>query len=721
MIGTVEEEYRRTLSGYGADLLRETARRAARHAKAKAAKDAREQLESVLANKRTLAKIVAELTESQRQALALFCRSPYVYWRWDHATRLLAACDIPSPYRTLQELLTTGLLCMRPARDGDALARFEIADGLPREALPSIAIAAPILGQDLGLAAPVPPLTGIEAPTKGWREADGWELPVRLALFWRIAARAPIKRTQQNLLFKRDRERIVKDPLLASSMQDSQVPLEDLGMLVYDLAARQGWLVAEGDEQSPNGPLAQTWPGDLEALLLSIARDYLAVENWNELGKRTPVGTFASEVSSARFLLLLWLDTLPADRATTVDELAERLTGCHPPWNAQGEIVGPFRQPQHRTRLAREWTAGCVLGPLYQCGLVAIGVNGKESPAVRLSALGRRFLGASATEPTRPRYPRTLLAQPNHEVIVYRQGLDVELLSSLVCFAEPKSLGAALTFEINADSVYRGLEAGMTGDSMIAVLESGGNRELPSGLAESIRTWSQKRDRLAVYADVAIFEFADPADRSEAVGRGMDGTPVGDRWVLIAADQEASFKNLRITASRDYRFSPDQCVEAGPDGVTLKVDLEKSDLMLESELTRFAEPLEFRDREGRRQFRVTANSLAQAFQQGWRIEHVEEWYRQRTGAPPPPAVGLLFRAAAGLNLATHKVLLVRAESPAVAEGLLQHPLTAELWEERLGPAALTIAEANLPKLREALANLGIDLEADPRDAEEIEE
>src|SRR5262249_361606 len=100
---------------------------------------------------------------------------------------------------------------------------------------------------------------------------------------------------------------------------------------------------------------------------------------------------------------------------------------------------------------------------------------------------------------------------------------------------------------------------------------------------------------------------------------------------------------------------------------------------------------------------------ARAFQQGLRLEHIEEWYQQRTGAAPPPSVQLLFRSAAGFRIEAKPIIMVGVESPLVAEGLLQHPETAELFGERLGPAFLAVPKENLPKLRQALEVLGIEL------------
>lgn len=709
MIAEIQQQYRETLSVYAEDLLEELARHAARYSRPKKPQPPIELLESTLTNKKLVSKMIADLTAGQQQALIVFRRSPMVYWRWDHAVRLLTALEVVSPYRTLQELLAAGFLCMRPAHGGDPLSRFEIADGLPREALPYVGLAAPLAEIDLEITEPAAPITGSEAPATGWRDADGWEFPIRLAVLWRLALRAPIKRTQQNLLFKRDQERISTDPLLGASTLDTVAPIENLGILTYALADGQGWL-GQGDEQSPVSSLEAAWPMELYDLQLYIARSLLTIEFWNELGKKTPIGTFAQEIASARFLLLLWLARLPVDQATTSEAIAAELERVHPPFNAQGELVGPFRQAQNRTRLAKEWTKACLLGPMYQCGLLSVRSQGpNEEPLIRLSPLGRRFLGEAVELPARPKFPQTLLAQPNHEIIVYRQGLNVDLLCKLVSFAEPKSSGAALAFVINADSIYYGLEAGITGEKIVDVLRENGGREPPSGLAQSIQTWSQKRDRLSVYNEVSVFEFSDEADLLDAVSRGLEGTRIGERFLLVGPDQEKNFKHLKFSASRDYRFPPEKCVESGLDGVTLKVDLEKSDLMLESELRRFTEPVEFKDRNGRQQFRVSTESLAHAFQQGLRLEHIEEWYQQRTGEPPPPSVQLLFRSAAGFRVEAKPIIMVGVESPLVAEGLLQHPETAELFSARLGPAYLAVAKENLPRLRSALEQLGIDL------------
>ena len=710
MIGSMLDRYRQTLACYSQDLLAATAERVTRFSRSKKPAPPLERIENALANQRTATRLWGELDPAEQKALALFMGCPSVYWRWDHAIRLLVACGIDSPYPVLQVLLTEGLLCMRSAGSGDPLARFHVSDGLPRGALPAVGVSAPLVDAEIEVPHTVDPLTGHAG--ERWRHADGWELPLRLAILWRLAWSIPIRRTQQGQLFKRDQERIAESPLLTAPLLDAPAELSDTGTFTYELALKQGWLGGARDEQSPTGPLREIWPEDLHDLLMECGRDALMIDGWNELGAETPVGSFAEEAPSARFLLLLWLGSLEGDQGAEIDDLANRLMGAHPPWHGSGERVGPFRLPDQRAELARRWTRRCLLGPLYQCGLIEVDQARAGRTLVRLSPLGRRFLGEPVEPPPPVVFPKTLLVQPNHEAIVYRQGLLVPLLADLVLFAEPMSLGAALTFGINADSVYSALEAGMSAERIIGLLTEHGGRDLPSGLAESIRTWAQKRDRISVYADAALLEFNDASDLDDALARGAEGVPLTDRLLLVPTVGGPNFKNLRITASRDYRFGSEPCVETGSDGVTLKIDITKSDLMLESELLRFAECVSDSNPQGSRVFRVTRRSLGRAIEQGLDGNHLEEWYRARTGAPPPASIHLLQRAVGGADVRAVDRIVLTVETPSLADGLLQHPATAQLFGARLGPCALAVPRDKLDVLQATLGELGIELKLD---------
>ncbi len=113
-----------------------------------------------------------------------------------------------------------------------------------------------------------------------------------------------------------------------------------------------------------------------------------------------------------------------------------------------------------------------------------------------------------------------MLVQPNLEILAYRQGLTPALIGTLTRFATWKGLGAACTLQLEPHSVYRALEAGETFSSLVETLERHGMKAVPTPVLESLRTWSNKRDRISVYPAAALFEFPGPAELADALAAG---------------------------------------------------------------------------------------------------------------------------------------------------------------------------------------------------------
>jgi hypothetical protein len=231
---------------------------------------------------------------------------------------------------------------------------------------------------------------------------------------------------------------------------------------------------------------------------------------------------------------------------------------------------------------------------------------------------------------------------------------------------------------------------------------------VPATVLDSLRTWSDKRERITVYPSATLLEFASAAELDEAMARGLSGIRVSDRLAVVISEEAIDFRHFRLTGTRDYALPPEQCVTVAPDGITLTVDVARSDLLLETELPRFAEqPRTGTD--GRRIYRLTPASLAAARTGGMTVPILEAWFQQRTGQSLSPAARLLLGGAQGPppRLQHHLVLHVASEE--IADGLMQWPETRALIAERLGPTALAIAEADVAPLRERLRETGIEL------------
>jgi hypothetical protein len=372
-----------------------------------------------------------------------------------------------------------------------------------------------------------------------------------------------------------------------------------------------------------------------------------------------------------------------------------------------------------------------LLGAAYQLGLVRVAeesAGGRR--AVQLTALGRYVLALGPSPPPRPSFEQFLFVQPNFEIIAYRQGLNPALVGALGRFAQWSKIGAALELKLTAESVYRGLEGGLTEQTILDRLTRHSSRPLPASVIEALRTWSGRRERITYHAAATLIEFASPADLEAGLAlwpaESRPPVRVADRLLLVEDETAIPFSRFRLAGSRDYRRAPEACLEVEPDGVTLTLDLARSDLLIDAELARFADelppaaaaaPAAGQDSPGnpRRRFVVSTSSLARAAGNGYSPALLTHWYVKRTGAEIPPAVRLLLLAEHGTTkpLTAHRPLVLQVPSAHWLDGLLQHPATRDYLGQRLGPTTVIIPEESLTPFQRALEGLGLSLEIEP--------
>jgi hypothetical protein len=234
-------------------------------------------------------------------------------------------------------------------------------------------------------------------------------------------------------------------------------------------------------------------------------------------------------------------------------------------------------------------------------------------------------------------------------------------------------------------------------------------KAVPTPVLNSVRTWANKRERLSIYTSAALFEFASGAELAEALARGLPAMRLTERLAVVANEKDIDYRNFRLTGTRDYCLPPERCVEVEADGVTLSVDLARSDLLLESEVHRFAEPVAGPAPHGRRLYRLTPASVGTGRQNGLNEAGLETWFRQRVGLPLSSAAGLLLAGPETPPLELRRQLVLHVGTEEIADGMLQWPGTRGLIVARLGPAALVVAEENVPALVARLRELGIRL------------
>ena len=706
------ELLRQTLASYDEALLRQTAARLIKPRNQWPVEELIERCVAGAENPAVLDRRLADLEVAPRRLLALIGHSRQPSWDLGNLVEMLLALGCPDGLQPVFALLQAGLLYPRlPAMGGMRIKTFEQwlafpgGSGLTVFTLPLIASRA--VGEDLGLPdlsietkeIGEGPLATRHSPLATVHEADGLEWLLRMAVLWQQTTAAPLRRTQQGDFFKRDLDRLSQEPLLNGPPADRLADAPDLGFLVAVLAEREG-VLHETEGEIRAGPLPAAWEAGLAPALESLWSQLPRLRAWNPIdgwrGGETPAG---NPFPSAYLLAFLLLARLPEGAFIGPTVVEAWLNEHHPYWSA--ESLRPSRR--------QPWVETFLLGVAYQLRLVQAATDPSGGWCVRLSPTGRWLLGLAEAPVLESAHTQTLLVQPNLEIIAYRQGLTSGLIAKLTRFAAWKSLSTACTLQMEPETVYRALEAGESYESIRQALEQHSTKALPNAVLDLLRTWANKRERITVYPSATLLEFATAEDLQEALARGVPGVRISDRMAVVANEEAMEFRHFRLSGTRDYSLPPERCVTVEDDGVTLTVDLARSDLLLETELPRFAELLDRPSANGLRQYRLTPASVEAARTGGMQMPTMEVWFQQRTGHPAPPAARLLM--AGGQTPPAHfqRHLVLHVANEETADGLMQWPETRELIAARLGPTALAVAEEQAEELRRRLKALGLSL------------
>lgn len=656
---------------------------------------------STIANAAVIDRRLRDLPSAGRQLLAIMAHGRQPRWRLGSLVELAMALGQTDGLAPVLSLLQEGLAY---PESRSRLRSFEqwlgLAGSQPSYVFSHPLIAARTLGEDFGL----PNLQCEEDSVNALspiREADGLEFFLRLAILWQLAGAGPLRRTQGGEFFKRDLDRLVGDPLINSDPADALTPVPSLALLTVALAESQGVLHA-ADAELRAGKLPSCWDEGLLPALASIWSALPALDSWgpHRTGESAAVG---NPYASAYMLAALLLAQLPGEGWAQIPALESWIQERHPHW--ESERIRPSQ--------CGGWLTTFLLGVAYPLRLVQARQASNKSWLVRLSPVGRWILALAEVPPREDNPAQTLLVQPNLEIIAYRQGLTPALVSRLSLLASWKSLGPACTLQLGPDTIYRALESGLSFEDVLQTLDQHGTRPLAAAVIESLRTWAGKRERIRVFPSAALVEFSRPEDLQEALARGVPLVSLGDRLAVAANESAIDYKHFRLAGARDYSLPPERCLEVGPDGVTLTVDVTRSDLLLESELARFAEPVDRVSVNGRRQYHLSPSSLAAARAAGINESVLETWFMQRTGQPMSAAARLLLGGSSATPPRLERYLVLQVSTEEIADGVLQWPPTRALIADRLGPTALVVRDQDVIPLKMKLQELGMRLSMEP--------
>lgn len=680
------------LNRYDAGLLRQVAGKLCRPRSQWPREELVERSLATLSNPPVLDRRLKELSPPGRRLIALISHGRQMRWSVGLLMELQLSLGEQEGLAAILELLQAGLLYPDLPPGDSRPGPRNFSQWLEQTLRPQV-LCPPSVSQRL-LREPLawPDLPEGRTLVGPVLESDGLEWLLRLGVLWQQILAGPLRRTQQGEFFKRDLERLRNDPLLVSHSEMLEA-IPDPGIFAVTLGLAAGVLTEEnGEIRASDFPLS--WSSGLADTLIELWSGLPRLSAWSPAEGWRSGDALGQPHASALFLAMLLLSQLPENDWIRPDAVETWIQTHHPYWS-------------HATTPQPVGMPAFLLGVAYPLRLVQAVKTPEDDIAVRLSPVGRWVLGFSDSPPSLPHFQQTLLVQPNLEILAYRQGLTPELIVRLGKCATWKALGAACTLQLEPNSVYRALEQGETLESLLMLLDRHGMKPTPAPVIDALRTWSNKRERITVYPSAALFEFATPADLNEALARGLPAVRLTDRLAVVVKESEIDYKHFRLTGTRDYCLPPERCVEVDPDGVTLSIDLARSDLLLETEVQRFADPVVRSGLPQRRFYQITPGSLLAGRKKGVTLQGLEGWFPQRTGLPLSPAVRLLLSAAESAPWELKRQVVLYAPSADFADGLEQWPETQPFIHGRLGPTALLVLDRDVEVISQKLQSLGM--------------
>jgi hypothetical protein len=687
---TWTDRVRTTLESYEESLLRRVAGHLCRPRSQWPVADLIDRCVDTIQNPAVLDRRLKSLTPDVRRVLTILRYTDQTRWPVGTLCELGALLGVEFGPEAVAQLIEGGILYPDQPANGKLKNLDAWLAQAPRVFVPPI-VPQRLAGEELGIE-PFESLSRV-GPTQ---EADGLEWLLRLAVLQQIVQPSPLRRTQSGDFFKRDLDRLRGDALLGTPVGDALEPLQDAELFAVALARAAG-VLDERDGELKAAAFPASWQRGLSSAVAELWSALVHVESWDPVHGWRIAERPGSPFASAWLYAMAALASMPAEVWVRADDIQERVAKRHPFW-ADWKDAGETGVTKF------------LLGVAYPLRLLQA-AKIPSGWAVRLSPMGREVLHLGPAV-TIQAFPQTLLVQPNLEILAYRQGLTSDLIPRLGSFANWKTLGAACTLQFEPSSVYRALEMGETFESIVQTLDRHGMKPTPAAVLDALRTWSNKRDRITLYPSAALFEFASAADLTEALNRGLPAVRLTERVAVVPRESDIDYKHFRLTGTRDYCLPPERCVEIEGDGITLVVDLARSDLLLETELARFAEPSTRTAPQGKKYYRITPASLKQARQQGLTLANLEAWFEQRTGGPASAACRFLYSAVETPPPELKRQIVVHVASAETADGLLQWPGTQTYFQGRLGPTTLIVLEADVEPLTTVLRDLGMTLKVD---------
>lgn len=359
-----------------------------------------------------------------------------------------------------------------------------------------------------------------------------------------------------------------------------------------------------------------------------------------------------------------------------------------------------------------QWFGKALTTWLYFLGLVELVVDNGQLVGFRLTELGRETFHPelASDKPAEPAAQPSWVIQPNFDIIAYLDRVSAPQLAFLErCAERTETHKHTAHYRLTRESVYRGLESGLSPEDLLKNLQIGSQTELSQNIQVELREWASLRERILLRRKARLVEFSSAQALKAELAQGLTGSVVAERFLLLDSAPPVSGwhtinyaqnlpPNLTITETGLIHWKP-----------TLS-----HDLMTAAQLTQWAEPTPEGD------WQLTYASVTSAIKPGKKLSELLILLQNRVfpnviirkyePIPPaiPPLLELALRAWAGTKypVELETVILLRCPHEKVFQAVIASPLMKSLLKGYLDPDLLLVDPSQLEALRQRLDWLG---------------
>jgi hypothetical protein len=364
-------------------------------------------------------------------------------------------------------------------------------------------------------------------------------------------------------------------------------------------------------------------------------------------------------------------------------------------------LKGDERQLAYWLDGAGTWAANALWVTLWSLGLVERGHSDNKAakPCFRLTELGRLVFGAPDIEiPEQSPQTPCLTVQPNNEVIAYLNEADARQICMLARFANRSSTGGQVQkLTLSRESVYRGLESGLSAEEIQSFLTDNSKTPVPDNVQKSLWEWSGKRESLVLRTGISL-AIAPPQTE---LPKQHTARQVGDSFYLLRSltpvPAAKAFPNWTIQNHATSLAKVWTVTERG------EFETVGHDSVSHARLSLLAE-------QSKQGWHITERSIGAAKNQGLTGDQMLSWFAAHLTHAMPPLLETALRSWTGRTSAyVGEIPLLQVTRPQARDAILTSPAFRPLIAGHIPPDWFLIQPGHLADVKRLLRELGITL------------